>query len=138
MKIRFHGQEVRFRLGLAEVAALCDARQVQTQMFLGPNAKLSFIVRPSDIPEIKASFVRGGLLVLIPHTLLEGWLNDSREGFERTQPLFDETSLKIKIEKDYACLHPKEDDPSENTFEWARQDVTAMPQALSPHGKLDD
>ena len=60
-------------------------------------------------------------------------------GFERRQHIVGDTTLLLKLEKDYACMHPKEDDSShENTFEWARLDVTAMPPALNPDGTQDD
>ena len=141
MKIRFHGQEVRVRLGLSEVAALCDGRQVQTQLRLGPvpSAQLSFIVRPARVSMLEAHFTGGNLLLQVPETLLHGWLDDTREGFERRQHIVGDTTLLLKLEKDYACMHPKEDDSShENTFEWARLDVTAMPPALNPDGTQDD
>lgn len=139
MKIRLHQQEVRIRLGLTEVAALCDGRQVHTQLKLGlePSQLLSFMLRPDEVVVMDATYIGGTLLVRVPKELLQGWLEDGREGFEQVQYFDRETALTILVQKDYSCTHHDEHrqntnrtDPPADTFEWSRVE-TAMPYASS-------
>jgi len=125
MKCRFHNNEIRIRLALAEVAALCDGREVRTQVRMGPEPHqvLSFEVRPDRIPMMQLDYTAGNVLVRVPVTLLEGWLQDAREGFSRQQYVDDSTTLNIILQKDYVAQPLLNEPDGEDTFEWNKAEL---------------
>jgi hypothetical protein len=146
MKIRFHQQEVRVRLGLTEVAALCDGRQIHSQLVMGPlpEQTISFVVRPEHSTKASISYTPNNFIINMPLPWLAGWLDDSREGFEHMQQVTRNHHVRVLVQKDYICRHPEDDEKDMaaqfeggDTFEWNRADVTAFPFANPKGGDHD-
>lgn len=114
MKLRMRGNSIRLRLSQDEVAQLNKIGQVEETVEFGLAAPaLSYRLETTvDSNVIKAAFRENCLSVLLPEKDAEHWVNSQQVGIESIQPLGDNRSLRILVEKDFACLatRPQEDD----------------------------
>ncbi|MGG7661433.1 DUF7009 family protein [Dyadobacter sp. BHUBP1] len=113
MKIRIHGNSVRFRLSKTEVARLENEGYLQETTDFGP-AQFSYAVQKSAISELQARFEDNKITLEVPEKLLTGWAANNTVGFEGNKPLADGSSLLMLIEKDFKCLDNVNEDQSDN------------------------
>jgi hypothetical protein len=124
MKLRMRGDSIRLRLTQGEVAALVEEGRVEELVTFGPGVSLSYaIVCASGASKIDAILEQGTRVVVrAPESLVQAWAKDPKEvGFETTQDVGNGKTLRILVEKDFACLveRPHEDNadafPNPNT-----------------------
>lgn len=113
MKIRIHGNSVRFRLSKSEVATLENEGRLEESTDFGP-AQFRYAVTRSDDAELSARFADQTITLYIPAHLLAGWGANSTVGFEAHMPLSHGGSLYLLIEKDFKCLDNVAEDQSDN------------------------
>ena len=63
-----------------------------------------------------AQFSDGELLVRLPEATVVQWADSNDVSIEATQALDDGSSLKILIEKDFACLAPREGEDESDMY----------------------
>jgi len=108
MKIRIRGNSVRYRLTQSEVEQLRIEGVITEQTDFG-NKTLTYILRASDTPELKATYHNDIITLLMPQAQADEWTNTDRIGFENT-----EGKLLLYVEKDFKCLDNVEEDQSDN------------------------
>lgn len=113
MKIRIHGNSVRFRLSKTEVGKLENEGYLEETTDFGP-AQLGYAVRKSAVTELQARFEHHKITLEVPEKLLAGWAANNTVGFEGNMPLSDGSSLFMLIEKDFKCLDNVHEDQSDN------------------------
>lgn len=105
MKVRLHDDSLRLRLSPAEVAALGRGEAVTSTTPLGPGAALAVAVAVDDVRQTTAAGSGAGVTVTLPRSDAVGWAEDDREGLYAEQDAGGGRTLRIAVEKDYACGH---------------------------------
>jgi hypothetical protein len=113
MKIRIHGNSIRFRLSKSEVAMLETEGYLEETTDFG-LAQFGYAVQKSAINELQARFEHNEITLEVPEKLIAGWASNNTVGFEGNMPLSDGNSLFMLIEKDFKCLDNVDEDQSDN------------------------
>lgn len=81
----------------------------------GPS--LTYGLRVSATSEvITAEFDGSSIVVLIPEKEANDWANSDVVGVESMQPIGHGRSLRILVEKDFACLTPRKHEDEKDAF----------------------
>ncbi|GGN01531.1 hypothetical protein GCM10010967_39940 [Dyadobacter beijingensis] len=113
MKIRIHGNSVRFRLSKPEVAKLEQEGYLEETTDFGAS-QFDYAVRKTVNNALNAVFEQSKITLHVPESLLTGWTENSTVGFEENMPLGNGSSLYLLIEKDFKCLDNTHEDQSDN------------------------
>lgn len=110
MKIRIKGDSVRLRLTQTDIRHLGQKGYVQEQTHFG-NSIFSYCLRRSnEVADLSADFADNTITVFIPDNFAKTLVDTDRVGFDTKQPLQNNTTLFILVEKDFQCLdHTLED-----------------------------
>lgn len=111
MKLRIKGDTLRLRLTQPEVQQLAETGAVTDAMHLAPGLLLSYGLQTADIDHLQATFEKEKLTVHVPRTWVGPWAGGDGVGFEGTQDAGDGRTLALLVEKDFACLHRRPDEP---------------------------
>jgi hypothetical protein len=114
MKIRLQANSIRLRLTQSEVRRIADGGIVEETTAFSPFAKLCVRVEPSPhVQKPSATFENQILTLRLQSKEAREWAESERVGIEAEQPIGDGASLRILVEKDFECLHPRADEISE-------------------------
>ena len=119
MKLRIRSNTLRFRLGQVEVSSLAKEGFVEEQTQLGPNAEDVFIYRiesSSDVERLGLRYQPGRIRVLIAKSLAGGWSDSDEVGFEGNVEVGGGECVSLLVEKDFACLKPRDLKEDEGAF----------------------
>lgn len=138
MKLRIRGNSLRLRLTRSEVAQFGDTGSVEEAIEFGGSGGAASqqliysLVSSNDIEEPTAVFENGRITVSVPRAQAAGWTESNQVGIEAEKPLGGEgRTLRILIEKDFACLEPRKDgDEDTDAFEHPLQN--------QPESRLED
>ena len=101
MKIRIKGDTVRLRLTKTEVNEFGTKGFVEESTQFGADSKLVYTLKKSDCDELEASFNHNKIEVRVPHNMASKWVDTEQVGMNNNE---NDNTLKILIEKDFACL----------------------------------
>lgn len=105
MKLRILDNSIRLRLSQAEVAQLADAQEVLAKIqFPAGNAMHYRILPNTSAEKINLSYGEEGITVTIPTSQVKEWANSEEVGISTSQPLANNDTVRILIEKDFQCL----------------------------------
>ena len=110
MKLRIHGNSIRFRVTQNETAALAAGARLEESAQFGtaPGEIFTYAVETSSqCHDVRASYSKGMIQVTIPADMARAWATTSQVGIEHAQQVATGTVLKIIIEKDFQCLHSR-------------------------------
>ena len=119
MKLRVRGDSLRLRVTQSEVARLIDGAAVTECTQIGP-AQLRYSLQadaadntPMNRPQIRfETGAEGGeIKVVVAGEQLRAWGESAEVGIEATVD-----SLALLIEKDFACLDPRDGAEDSDTF----------------------
>lgn len=113
MKLRVRGDSIRLRLTQAEVAAIGEGRRVEERTSFGPNASFVYALGVGGPgANLTAKLEGSSIEVLVPSDIAPVWASDDSVAIEGAQDAGDGRTLRILVEKDFACLtkRPHEDD----------------------------
>ncbi len=117
MKLRIRGNTLRLRLSQLEVTAMeVEGRTSDSIVFPGGDQLVYSLVVADDLDVPQARFGAGAITVSIPAGVLQAWLGPSEVSIRGREPLADGEELEILVEKDFACLVPREGEDQENLF----------------------
>ena len=95
------------------IAAIAEGRRVEESIAFGasPAERLAYAVA-LDGQTLAARLSSRGIEVLLPSEAGRAWATGDTVGLEGSQPVGDGRTLRILVEKDFACLttRPHEDD----------------------------
>lgn len=122
MKLRCTENSIRIRLKKSEVAELAKAQQVAEKIHFGNQVVLTFAlnINPS-IQNVTATLLHNNLVVSLPKTMAEEWINSNQVGIEVTESVSATQRLHILIEKDFPCLDRENEDKSDTFWELAEK-----------------
>ena len=116
MKIRIRGNSIRLRLTQGEVELLSSGQPIKESTRFSLVRTLEYAVQPWHLNIIEATFENHGLTVSVPADMIAQWADSNDEGIYGEQKNGTDTSLKIAIEKDFACLKPRDGEDESDHF----------------------
>jgi hypothetical protein len=106
MKVRIHGQTLRFRLDEDEVSALVAKRHIRSSLTIG-SAQLAFSIELADQkPDIAMD--SGHISLTMPSDWAREWDVNEEVGFEFELHTDTGEGVTVVVEKDYPCAHTTE------------------------------
>ncbi len=118
MKLRIRGNSIRLRLTRSEVAQFAETGRVEETVGFGvAKPGLGYqLYAAADDETIRAQFEDNCLSISIPVSIAESWINSGQIGIEAVQPLGDNISLRILVEKDFACVTERSGEDETDAF----------------------
>ncbi len=118
MKLRIKGDSLRLRLTRGEVSQLHESGTVQDQVRFGGGAALVYrLKRDGNVGALTASFAQGAVEIRIPDQAARHWAGSNDVSLAGAQPIAAGDELRILVEKDFACLAPREGEDESDNFE---------------------
>ena len=112
MKLRIKGNSLRLRLTRGDVAELKESGQVfETVTFGSGNNFIYKIESVEEKDRISADFHAKELVVSVPTFLVQEWAVSDQVSLEA-----NELQPTILIEKDFACLEPRQGEDETDMF----------------------
>jgi hypothetical protein len=121
LKLRIQDNSIRFRLTRKEVDTLRDTGRVSAAVSFADGSCLEYSVETSTLTgQPRANYSVDGLAVQIPQATARQWAATDEVSITGTQPL-ENGELAILVEKDFACLAPREGDDETDLFPHPRK-----------------
>lgn len=109
MKLRIRDNSVRLRLTRGEVDTLQAEGLVSARTGFPGGRSFSYVVESSPASVTPAAFFSDNIVtVRIPETAVLAWATSEQVSINGEQLLDDGETLQILVEKDFACLAPRE------------------------------
>ena len=109
MKLRIRDNAIRLRLMRAEVYTLRHDGLVTAHTGFPGGRTFSYVVESSPASVKPAAFFSDNVVtVRIPETTVLAWATSEQVSIEGEQALDDGETLHLLVEKDFACLAPRE------------------------------
>ncbi|MEJ1960669.1 MAG: hypothetical protein WDO56_03630 [Gammaproteobacteria bacterium] len=125
MKLRIKGDSLRLRLTKGEVSQLDSGGTVEDQVRFGDGAALIYRLRTdARAAALTASFAQGAVEIRVPAEAAHSWANSNEVTLAGAQPISAAEELRIMVEKDFACLAPRENEDESDNFENPTVDKT--------------
>ena len=113
MKLRIKGNSIRLRLTQTEVENFGTSGIVEECVDFGKenNSNFGYVLEKNSTQKLSASFTDGKIAVSVPKTVAENWVSTEEVGIEGV-----DGTLRILIEKDFACLNPRKGEDESDNF----------------------
>lgn len=108
MKIRIKDNSVRIRLTRSEVSELSERRKILSKTEF-VNQDFVYGIECVDQRELSASFEAGQIIIQMPTSYVNEWIETDRVTFEGHFG-----KLQLLLEKDFVCIDRPEEDQSDN------------------------
>ncbi len=109
MKLRIRDNSIRLRLTRDEVDTVSSAGVVRARVSMPGGNGLDYILESSSVTERPtARFTDDALTVMLPEAAVNQWASTEQVSIATDEALDDGDVLKILLEKDFACLAPRE------------------------------
>lgn len=116
MKLRIRGNTLRLRLTLSELDEFAASGRCADQISFGGERSLAYAIEKTDAEAVSAAFDGGEIKVLVPAQIADEWTKTDQVGFDAIHPIGAAGELKILVEKDFACLTPRNDEDTTDNF----------------------
>ncbi|MGI8786429.1 MAG: DUF7009 family protein [Pyrinomonadaceae bacterium] len=104
MKLRLRENSIRLRLLQSEIFNLRESGTISEKIRFDAFQTLTYTIAVSRQTEkISARFSDKEIIVEIPFAAAQNWLATNLVGLESKQAIDENSTLKITIEKDFAC-----------------------------------
>lgn len=121
MKLRIQDNSVRLRLTRTEVDRLDAQGEVSAFAAFPGEQALRYAVKIGRSGRVSARFDDHVLEVTIPADEARDWARTERVSIHGSEPLPGGDSLAILVEKDFACLKPREGEDDSDMFPHPRE-----------------
>ena len=116
MKLRIKGDSLRFRLTQGEMRTLAERGEVEDRVSFPGGAQLKYRLRVDrDNTEISSAYRSNLIDILVPQALSEKWCGTDLVTLSATEATAA-GELRIVLEKDWACLAPREGEDESDNF----------------------
>lgn len=116
MKLRIKGNSIRLRLSQGEVSGFAQNAGVEDRITFGDRQLSYALLRLNEAEEIFARFENDRIEIIVPAATADEWTQTSQIGFGAQQNLPGGETLKILVEKDFACLTEREGEDETDAF----------------------
>ncbi|HAW19536.1 MAG TPA: hypothetical protein DCX14_05065 [Flavobacteriales bacterium] len=115
VKIRIKDNSLRLRLTQSEVDNFKSNKRVESVIAFPNNARLIYSLHWGLAEDYSVGFDANTINIVVPNAAGEKWLEPTEVGMETNLNLPKDQSLRVLIEKDFACLTERvEEDESDN------------------------
>ena len=116
MKLRIKGDSLRLRLSQGEMRSLAEQGEVEDRISFPGGASLRYRLRSDKNNKIISVSYDANLIdIRVPEALAERWCGTDLVTLSASQPLAA-GELRIVLEKDWACLAPREGEDESDNF----------------------
>ena len=116
MKLRIKGDSLRLRLSQGEMRTLAEQGEVEDRISFPGGATLRYRLRSDrNNRSISVSYDANLIDIRVPDTLSDRWCRTDLVTLSGSQPLAA-GELRIVLEKDWACLAPREGEDESDNF----------------------
>ena len=118
MKLRLQFNSIRFRLKQGEVEQFTRTGRVEEKIISGngDEGTFSYVLESVDsVSSPRATLEPRAISVQVSPDAVMRWVSTDQIGIEGEQPVDNQTSLRILIEKDFACIDGT-DEENTDTF----------------------
>ena len=117
MKLRIRDNFIRLRLTQSEVDTICSEGLVMAHVSFPGGAVLNYALESTPATaKPSAHFSDGTLAVRLPESDVQDWASTEQVSIEAEEVLDKGDRLKILIEKDFACLAPREGEDESDMY----------------------
>jgi len=119
MKLRVKNNSVRLRLTQTELTRFAAGGRVEEAIEFGLEPRQHFIYAletTADVETVSAAFENSRITVFVPKARAEEWTRTGQVGIEAEQPVGRGKTLRLLIEKDFACLEPRAGEDERDAF----------------------
>lgn len=117
MKLRILDNSIRLRLTQTEVREICGDGVVKARVSMPGGSGLDYVLESSPgAAKPTARFSDATLTVTVPVSAVREWAETDQVSIAADESLDDGDVLKILVEKDYACLAPREGEDESDMF----------------------
>ena len=117
MKLRIRDNAIRLRLTRGEVEDLRNDGLVAARTGFPGGRTFSYVVESSPASVKPAAFFSDNVVtVRIPETTVLAWATSEQVSIEGEQTLDDGETLHLLVEKDFACLAPREGEDESDMY----------------------
>ena len=118
MKLRLQFNSIRFRLKRSEVEQFAQTGRLEEEIFLGTGSDEIFryiLESTGAVSTTGALLTPRAVIVQVPPDMVRRWASTDQISIEGEQAVDNQTSLRILIEKDLACIDGT-DEQNADTF----------------------
>ena len=118
MKLRIRGNTLRLRLSRSEVDLVGQGKEVEESTSFPAGGKLQYVLRqsPSKTSVVKTNLGdKSCINVIVDQKKAKEWAKSEEVGLFGAEPLVL-GPLKLLIEKDFACLNPREGSEDSDSY----------------------
>lgn len=117
MKLRLRDNSIRMRLTRSEVQKAGAGGEVTATVPFPRGARLDYVLESSSAATVPSARLSGfALIVSVPESQLVRWANSDEVSIAAVQAIGDDQTLSILVEKDFACLAPREGEDESDMF----------------------
>lgn len=117
MKLRIRDNSVRMRLMRGEVDTLRESGVVSATTAFPGGRDLEYRVESSPAYVHPGAFLSDSTIsIRLPEAMVLAWATTGQVSMVGEQTLDDGTRLKVLVEKDFACLAPREGEDESDMF----------------------
>ena len=87
---------------------LAESGAVRDSVDFGPGARLNYRIELGSVESLQASFAAQSIRVVVPTAMARKWAQPDEVAIQGEQPGTGDATLSILLEKDFACLTPRE------------------------------
>lgn len=117
VKLRIRDNSVRLRLTRAEVQAVGGDGRVEGRTRFAETRDLTYVLESCKAATaVSASFDGETILVRLPEGLVSEWAGSDQVSIRAEIRLPDGDTLTLLVEKDFACLAPREGEDESDMF----------------------
>jgi len=117
MKLRIRGNSVRIRVSKSELAQIEESGAAQDSVRFSAHSALIYRVEVKPGGRIEAEFDGARLRIAVPRDDVARWLAPGEVSIEAEQQIGDGVVLKVLVEKDFACLAPRDSEDDSDLFD---------------------
>ena len=116
MKLRIHGNSIRLRVSRSEIELIERRGWLEDVVRIAPGAELQFRLEITHDPELSAALRGSAIVVGLPERLARSWYENAEVSVRGAQAVPGSEALTLLIEKDFACLVPREGEDQSDQF----------------------
>ncbi len=123
MKLRVKNNSVRLRLTQSEVSVFARSGRIEEAIEFGvePHQRLVYALETGTKTETLLAMMKDNrITIFVPKIKADEWTQTAQVGMEAEQEIGGGKTLRLLIEKDFACLEPRA----------GREDADAFPHPL--------
>lgn len=118
MKIRIRDNSIRVRLERSEVDLIRDTGVVSSHTSFPGGRRFTYALESSPASVNPAAFYSDNTItVRLPETIVLAWATTEQVSIHGEQVLDDGEKLNILVEKDFACLAPRDGEDESDMYD---------------------